>query len=367
MRGAIAVVLGTLILSFGRGPALAQTHAGETPALESIHMTDELTGWAVTHEVNGLLRTSDGGLHWKDVTPRNSSGQRVEIHAVAVLTSLMAWGVGGPNIYRTADGGQTWKSAGIPAGAEMLSFVNPREGWFLVPLGSYTGHTDVDIYRSTDGGDTWIRVANNTAPNSGLTNMSGITGMTFHTSQRGWITGLSIPVDWLYLYVTDDGGRTWQNRKLPLLPQLSPHWESTILPPTFFTAQDGVLPVFFSMLDNDFQPTDAMIGVFYATRNGGATWTYTTPVSFKQGNGHVSAFADAATGWLTDGDALYATRDGGRVWKHIQPPAPFGDVKQLSFVSRETGLAVSRTYPWLLKTADGGNTWAAVSYAIERP
>ena len=31
--------------------------------------------------------------------------------------------------------------------------------------------------------------------------------ITFFTSATGWITGLSILSDWLYLYVTRDGGR----------------------------------------------------------------------------------------------------------------------------------------------------------------
>jgi photosystem II stability/assembly factor-like uncharacterized protein len=299
------------------------------------------------------------------VTPRNSSGEQVGTSVVVGLTSLIAWGATATNIYLTIDGGQTWKDMTIPAVAQTISFINPRDGWLLAPLGSYTGHTEVDIYRSIDAGETWIKVANNMAQTSGLTNLSGIRGFAFVDSTTGWITGFSIPSNWLYLFVTHDGGRTWREQKLPLLPQLT-HWIGDIAPPTFFAGREGILPVFFGVLNESLHPTDEEVAVFYATRDGGTTWTYTTPLSFRQANEHVSSFADMDHGWVTDGDALWATTDGGRVWTKVLATAPFVDVKQLQFISRQIGWAVSRTYPWLLKTMDGGRTWAALTYSIER-
>jgi len=83
-----------LTLVPGYWPVLASARV-EAPALDSIHMVDALAGWAVTvtrePSVNELLRTTDGGLQWTDVTPPDSSRQKIRVGHLAVLNSLIAW------------------------------------------------------------------------------------------------------------------------------------------------------------------------------------------------------------------------------------------------------------------------------------
>src|SRR2546422_6675610 len=97
MRTAIGIVATSLVLSLGYRPVLAQTAEG---GLYSIHMMDALTGWVVPprqlssppHKgADALLRTTDGGVHWTDVTPLGSSGQEIGAYRVEVLTALIAW------------------------------------------------------------------------------------------------------------------------------------------------------------------------------------------------------------------------------------------------------------------------------------
>src|ERR1700680_45390 len=82
-----------------------------TAALQSIHMIDETTGWAMTQ--NAVLRTTDGGVHWKDVTPADRpliSG--INAH---FLTVSNAWVSMSPTassttlVFHTSDGGQSWQ------------------------------------------------------------------------------------------------------------------------------------------------------------------------------------------------------------------------------------------------------------------
>jgi len=148
MRAALAIAMATLTLTLGVAsrPINGQMRADDPPALETIRMVDRQTGWAVTRYVGALLRTTDGGTRWRDVTPLISSGSKIRVFEIAVLSPLIAWVSGaGPSdsmtteIFRTFDGGRTWRrSAPIPAPeVSSISFINPREGWLIAFLGAY--------------------------------------------------------------------------------------------------------------------------------------------------------------------------------------------------------------------------------------
>jgi len=401
MRGALAIAIVTLIFGLASRPTSALQSSDSFSPLDSIQMIDAQIGWAVTARcdpcppdiVSGLvLRTTNGGTQWKDVTPADSSGKRTGVIDFYVFNSQIAlvgtWvrkssREGSVEIFRTVDAGLTWKTITNP-GWSSISFLNPREGWLIHDIVGYTGHTDVDIYRSPDGGETWVKVSSNTDRSSGLTNLSGMTGITFFTSATGWITGLSILSDWLYLYVTRDGGRTWQQQKLPLPPQLTPHWEAYLWPPRVVTAQDGILRADYttSHRSDPMAQTEytGPVIVFYVTHDGGTTWTYTTPVPVTESKVNPrprpGTFIDMSHGWVKDEDTLYMTNDGGRQWTKIHSSQVFGDVTHLVFISPEAGWAVRntdpygggarQTSPFLLKTLDGGRTWTALAYTISR-
>jgi photosystem II stability/assembly factor-like uncharacterized protein len=364
--GGVAAAAGRLIQLCG--PLLAQT-SSTAPALQSIQMMNALTGWAVTDQpdAHALLLTPDGGIHWIDVTPLNSSGQRISVDDVAVLKSLAAWVVSsegldpGP-VFHTADGGQTWSFAAAPPSLWSVHFIDAQDGWGLTGVGAL-GSMEADIYRSTDAGATWTKVASTGVndESSGLPFAGNKAGMTFLNTTRGWVTGAILTDDWMYLYRTDDGGRTWRQQRVPLPPQVAPHWNDWTIPPTFLTAQDGILPVFY-VIKSDANIDIAAVIVVYVTHDGGTTWGDTTPVPITLGNGFSTSFADMNHGWVTDGDVLYVTTDGGSHWTTIPPTPPFANVKQIDFVSPQLGWAVTPTS--LLKTEDGGSTWTPVVYTI---
>src|SRR5713226_5867019 len=55
--------------------------------ITSIHMIDTTTGWALTDKA--VLRTSDGGTHWQDVTPTKYPAQPEA--AGTFLTASTVW------------------------------------------------------------------------------------------------------------------------------------------------------------------------------------------------------------------------------------------------------------------------------------
>lgn len=369
MRIVLGVIAAALAFGAGCGAGLAQ--APDVPALASIHMLDALTGWAVTgeREAGRILRTRDGGLHWRDVTPRASSGKRVGVVNATELTALMAWVATDGHIYRTVDGGQTWRSLPVYVGSHEavggFQFANPLDGWLLIDTGHWMANEAVDIYRTTDGGETWIKVATAAQydQDAGLSTVGQKGGITFRSATTGWISGMEgVAHDVLLLYVSYDSGRTWRGQKLPVPSGVASPWFASTAPPTFFSQGEGILPVFYGL-----EAPSRWVAVFYATHDGGVTWTSTTPVSAAADWDTPYSFADLSHGWTAGNDVLDATDDGGRRWITIRPANWSSGVTALDFISPKIGWAVKKTSPWLLKTVDGGRTWAVVTYSVERP
>jgi len=263
-------------------------------------------------------------------------------------------------LLHTVDGGRTWEElARLPYPAGNFEFIDTRHGWLMITTPA-AGSETTWIHQTTDGGRTWVEVASATHRNqgSGLPFGGDKRGIAFLNSTTGWVAGYTVGCDYgAYLFVTHDGGRTWRQQKLPLLPQVTSHWNESTAPPMFFSARDGVLPVFVSYsIKNEYCERGKRVVVFYVTHDGGATWTYTTPITV---NGlFSSSFADMNHGWVTEGNVLHLTRDGGRQWSTILLPPAFADMRRLDFISAQVGWATRLTAPFLLKTVDGGRTWA---------
>ncbi|HZS10200.1 MAG TPA: glycosyl hydrolase [Blastocatellia bacterium] len=143
------------------------------------------TVWVGTGELNsqrsvsygdGIYRSDDGGRSWKNMglkksehiarivlDPRNSD-------VIYVAAQGPLWGPGGDRgLYKTTDGGKTWKAAltvsentGVtdvvvdPANPDVLyaaSYQRRRHVWTLID-----GGPESAIYKSTDAGATWTKL-----------------------------------------------------------------------------------------------------------------------------------------------------------------------------------------------------------------
>jgi photosystem II stability/assembly factor-like uncharacterized protein len=347
-------------------PAATTRSATQKPtvALTSIRMLDQTHGWALTE--SAVLKTSDGGIHWNDVSPAGSplnASDKADFmdagHAWIAVLAQQQSSPGTIKILRTVDGGEHWQLATIPdtqaVRIDRPHFVNTREGWIEVGTGAATSHESVDIFHSADGGQTWLKIASaGPQTNSGLSFEGDKTGISFKDTMTGWATASTPATDLAWLYVTHDGGKTWHSQSLPKLAGMS-NVDYNTTPPVFF-GNNGILPVQVGTASG--QGLD-----LYVTHDGGNTWIPTTLANVDMGIVYV---LDMQHAWATDGTTIYATSDGGQSW--IKLAGGFTNISEMSFADATNGWAIasqSDKTPLLLHTTDGGKTWRQINYSIQ--
>ena len=162
------VVGATAIRATTDGGASWQDQLTGNLALGQVDFVSSSTGWAVG--TDRLLGTTDAGRCWQ-VLGEPVAGSLRQVHFVS---STLGWGVAGGNggaiptsspvpvapraggiLVRTTDGGLHWREvAGVPASVQSTCFVNATTGW-LAASG--------EVYRTTDGGSRWQRVLDTSA------------------------------------------------------------------------------------------------------------------------------------------------------------------------------------------------------------
>ncbi len=131
------------------------------------------------------------------------------------------------------------------------------------------------------------------------------------------------------------------------------------MPPTFFNASEGILPV------EGLNITTTGGTDIHVTHDRGTTWNSTT---LLPGDASATDFIDINHGWVTDGTMLYLTSDAGQHWTKIFSAArSMPKFQRLDFVSSKVGWAIGYTDAgamFLLSTVDGGQMWMQVQYIL---
>jgi photosystem II stability/assembly factor-like uncharacterized protein len=357
-----------------------------------VHMITEQVGWAMklgpsNRTLSGpVFRTTDGGKTWKQVSlPQEPSGQVFEVYVLdenMVFLLPVQRSVGYQlYFYRTVDAGVTWQRYNWPTIPEIthdgtgdfnFTFLDHMHGWVRVMQKIKNAESLQEmgtqkLFRTDDGGKTWQDVAL-------LPFKYASSDLTFTNAQTGWlITTIYNPTANTsngnnpegfpnMLFVTQDGGHTWQQHPLPVRLQDSkkPYRLSDLI---FFNEHDGYLfAAFMSDANNNPQPQTYLC----ATHDGGKTW-----------NTNDAPLPDGVVAVIVDDTHLLAAMNDNYTQYYIYsllmlsnglwvPASNKIAVKgegSMDFLSSQRGLALQSTANGdtnVYRTGDGGKTWQKI-------
>src|SRR5262245_49089207 len=283
--------------------------------------------------------------------PQNS-GVAVRLRGVSAVSATVAWSSGANGtVLRTTDGGQHWQRIAVP-GAEALDFrdvdaASDRSASIL----SIGAGASSRIYKTADSGAHWDLQLANSDPKVFLD------AMTFRDEAHGIAFSDSVEGRFV-IFVTADGGRTWErvpDRLPPALPG-----EGAFAASGTNIAMSG--------------PDRIWIGRTASrvlrSSDGGRSWTVAkTPVATGDATGIFSiAFRDAQHGVAVGGnyrleqqavDNVAITTDGGATWTLARKGVSgFRSVVAFLPCAERTLIAVGPSgADW---SEDDGRTWTPI-------
>lgn len=357
--------------------AAAHFRTGDPVQLDSITMKSRSEGWGL----NGpyVLTTADGGQTWREATPPESfpSGTKNQAYG-AFLNAQTAWIVFAKDghispeasVWHTTDGGRNW-TPGTPLLHQIVgdsvwaefAVLDAQNVWVLV-RGVYVGagtHHNHELFRTADGGLTWTSLDGQISDD--------YTGMVFADTKFGLrtlqTTGAYAAGPPAY-DVTTDGGAAWQGRELPPPPDVSglfdqyPYCET--YQPVLLSARS--IRMLVGCFDYGYPPKQ-FTSYFYSSQDGGATWqTVHLPDKVQAAQAQLMIYYGSNNALLLGRD-IYLSTSGGQTWSFVKTVYWDG---QFSFSDMQDGWAVARSNGEvaLVQTTDWAASWTVIKPTIAR-
>jgi photosystem II stability/assembly factor-like uncharacterized protein len=361
-------------------------------------MIDSAIGWAICVD-GSILRTTDGGLNWSDVTPpalfsfksHAVDGSQFSDGSTAWIVVMTSPGASLASpvtsfSFHTSDAGQSWQEGMLGTNESTVTTdpvyevvaISSQEAWAQEThveganesaLGIETLYGLTALFHTTDGGKTWVQ-----AQHLLLVQYNYAPAISFADQHTGIITGSEGKNQALSptILLTHDGGASW--RSIPISSPVPSQWQLVALfSPQFLTPNDGVVSASYQSSGTQGQHGFAI----FSTHDGGETWSSSPIINVGTASAFGTQFFDAhhASVFVSQANQVqrYVSNDGGQQWSQIalNPPGQVistgGGVSLPDFTSLMTGSLLTVSQPGgsssptsLYTTTDGGATWVQV-------
>jgi photosystem II stability/assembly factor-like uncharacterized protein len=318
----------------------------------------------------GLWKTTDGGTNWRPVTDGQINSASVGAVAVAPSNPDVVYiGMGeaqlrgniaqGDGVYKTTDGGKTWKHIGLKDSQTVSRLrvhpTNPDLVYAAV-LGHVAGPNDErGVFRSKDGGATWDRVLfrDNKTGAVDLTldpnNPSVVYATMWEAFRMSHMMSSGGPGSGIFK--STNGGDTWTEiSRNPGLPK-------GVL---------GKMGITVSGADSNrlYAQIEAEDGGFFMSDDAGATWKLVTDRREQRQRAfyYTRLYADpkAKDTVYVLNVGFHKTTDAGKTWTTIR--VPHGDNHDLWISPDDPKRMVQSNDGGGNVTVNGGETWTEQDY-----
>jgi photosystem II stability/assembly factor-like uncharacterized protein len=177
----------------------------------------------------GIWKSIDGGNKWEPIFD-DASSAAIGALAVSPVDHNVVWAgtgeawairdadVTGDGVYRSTDGGKTWKNVGLKTSGRIAHMIasptNADEVW-VCATGRLTGpQQERGVFHTTDGGKTWNRSLF-VDPNTGCSGLSmdakdpnTLVAGTWQVVMHSWGEFSGGPGSGVF--ITHDGGKSWK-------------------------------------------------------------------------------------------------------------------------------------------------------------
>jgi hypothetical protein len=302
----------------------------------------------------GVLRSSDGGGTWSPAGTGTAAVTAFKAIAVSPDLSQTAYAASSSGLLRTSDGGSDWTlvTGGLPSGANAffwsVSFgADHTQVWSGVGDHDRFGLGAGGVWRSSDGGASW------SPSTTGFPSDSSISAVAADPATTGSVwAAASNPAAFAPVFVSADGGLTWQRRGDGTMPPMTAIAVSAHAHHVYAAAEDGSV---------------------YVSGDDGTTWSraVTDPTMQIQAvtvdpTNDAVAYAGGSTATAVPSVAtatIFRTSDGGASWHSVSsglPPVVYVTSVAVDPSAPSTLYAGTRggSGAGLYKSTDSGATWA---------
>ncbi|MEP0176924.1 MAG: glycosyl hydrolase [Paraglaciecola sp.] len=297
--------------------------------------------WFTAVGSGGVWKTTNAGNTWTPIFDKEDVYSIGDV-TIAPSNSNIIWvGTGennggrhisfGDGVYKSVDGGQTWENMGLEKSEHISDIIihptNPDIVWVSAQGPLWTGGGERGLYKTTDGGDTWKQVLTPADKWTGVTSLLIDPRNPDKLYAATWARQRTIAVyvgtnEGAGIHTSDDGGETWTELK-------------TGLP----KGNMGKIGMAISPINPDVLyatiETDNRKGGFYRSANQGASWT---KVSDEIGAGTGPHYYQEIFADQHKFDRVYiasnyskVSDDGGKTWTPINTKRKHVDDHAMAF------------------------------------
>jgi photosystem II stability/assembly factor-like uncharacterized protein len=320
----------------------------------------------------GVWKTTDYGRTWKPIFDDQPTGSIGDIAVAPSNPQIIYVGSGeglplrpdlsvGDGVYKSTDGGKTWRNVGLGDGQQIGSIiVDPKDAnrVFVAVCGHPFGPNETrGVYRSLDGGETWQKVLYKDENTGAIqvafdpANPQVVYADLFEVRHGPWENG-----QWQGpgsgLYKSTDGGATWKQLTNGL--------------PTFEQGLGRIGIGIFQSNPNVIYATveaNQQTGGIYRSDDAGESWRRVSSDPRTWGRG--SDFAEIKV-HPKDPDtvfvgniASYKSTDGGKTFVAFKG-APGGDDYHRIWINPDNpDIMLFATDQGAIITVNGGETWSS--------